>query len=340
VVAVAEGTSPAAALPVDSSVEKEPESSVPAPMEPPAELQTEFRAAPRSNSFMPGRRFGDFDELPGRFPSSAPISRSEPMEFTAAAPTETAAVAVDTEAVEPVPDADTREVAVALGIPISIAGLVGILWIFVAFVLLVRLARSWFALRKLCRGAVAVDDATARLCERLATSFGIPSPELRRSPFVSSPCVIGIRRPMILLGDDVAPLDAADVLAHELAHVARHDGLWNLLRQIATSCLFPQPLLWWLSRRLEATAEEICDDNVVRLGADRVRYVEQLYDLAVLMLPSPAATAIGMKTARRMLIHAFAGEIIERIRNPQAREELDKVVWERLEANPHLTEPE
>jgi hypothetical protein len=36
-----------------------------------------------------------------------------------------------------------------------------------------------------------------------------------------------------------------------------------------------------------------------------------------------------------MLIHAFAGEIIERIRLPALREELDKLVWDRLEAN-HL----
>ncbi len=48
---------------------------------------------------------------------------------------------------------------------------------------------------------------------------------------------------------------------------------------------------------------------------------------------------LGLKTARRMLIHAFAGEIIERVRYAPAREELDKLVWDRLEANPHLTEP-
>jgi Fe-S cluster assembly protein SufD len=47
---------------------------------------------------------------------------------------------------------------------------------------------------------------------------------------------------------------------------------------------------------------------------------------------------IGAETARRMLIHAFAGEIIERIRHAPAREELDKLVWERLEANPLVAE--
>jgi Fe-S cluster assembly protein SufD len=41
-------------------------------------------------------------------------------------------------------------------------------------------------------------------------------------------------------------------------------------------------------------------------------------------------------TARRMLIHAFAGEIIERIKCEPVRETLDKLVWERLESGHHL----
>ncbi|MCU0770438.1 MAG: Fe-S cluster assembly protein SufD [Verrucomicrobia bacterium] len=43
---------------------------------------------------------------------------------------------------------------------------------------------------------------------------------------------------------------------------------------------------------------------------------------------------LGQDTARRMLIHAFAGEITERIWHDAVREELDQVVWDRLEAHP------
>ena len=50
------------------------------------------------------------------------------------------------------------------------------------------------------------------------------------------------------------------------------------------------------------------------------------------------ARGIGAETARRMLIHAFAGEIIERIQHAPAREELDKLVWERLEQHPRIGE--
>lgn len=40
---------------------------------------------------------------------------------------------------------------------------------------------------------------------------------------------------------------------------------------------------------------------------------------------------IGLDTARRMLIHAFAGEIIDRVKHDALREELDALVWDRLE---------
>jgi Fe-S cluster assembly protein SufD len=50
------------------------------------------------------------------------------------------------------------------------------------------------------------------------------------------------------------------------------------------------------------------------------------------------ARGLSADTARRMLIHAFAGEITERIRHAPAREELDRLLWGRLEANPLVGE--
>ncbi len=56
--------------------------------------------------------------------------------------------------------------------------------------------------------------------------------------------------------------------------------------------------------------------------------VGQLDDQAIFYL---RARGIGLETARRMLIHAFAGEIIARVRHEAIRDELDKLVWDRLE---------
>jgi Fe-S cluster assembly protein SufD len=61
--------------------------------------------------------------------------------------------------------------------------------------------------------------------------------------------------------------------------------------------------------------------------------IGQLNDESIFYL---RARGIPEATARRMLIHAFAGEIVERIRCVPVREELDKIVWDRLEASAHL----
>jgi Fe-S cluster assembly protein SufD len=63
--------------------------------------------------------------------------------------------------------------------------------------------------------------------------------------------------------------------------------------------------------------------------------IGQLNDESIFYLRS---RGIPENTARRMLIHAFAGEIIERVKCGPVREELDKIVWDRLEANTSLRE--
>jgi Fe-S cluster assembly protein SufD len=45
------------------------------------------------------------------------------------------------------------------------------------------------------------------------------------------------------------------------------------------------------------------------------------------------ARGIGKETARRMLMHSFAGEIIDRIHCDPVREELNQLIWDRLEQN-------
>jgi Fe-S cluster assembly protein SufD len=61
--------------------------------------------------------------------------------------------------------------------------------------------------------------------------------------------------------------------------------------------------------------------------------VGQLNDESIFYL---RARGIPLETARRILIHAFAGEIIDRVRCEPLREELDRLVWDRLEENPHV----
>ena len=93
----------------------------------------------------------------------------------------------------------------------------------------------------------------------------------------------------------------AQTFVHEMAHLVRRDGLWNLLRRFATAGLWLQPLIWLLSRRLEIAAEEVCDDYVVHLGAERMHYAGHLLELAGRALPPVAPASVGMISLRSML---------------------------------------
>jgi Fe-S cluster assembly protein SufD len=64
--------------------------------------------------------------------------------------------------------------------------------------------------------------------------------------------------------------------------------------------------------------------------------IGQLNDESIFYL---RARGIPREKARRMLIHAFAGEIIDRVRCAALREELDRLVWDRLEQNQQIEGP-
>jgi peptidoglycan/xylan/chitin deacetylase (PgdA/CDA1 family) len=80
-----------------------------------------------------------------------------------------------------------------------------------------------------------------------------------------------------LAGLTPAQLDA--LLAHELAHVRRHDYLVNLLQSLAETLLFYHPAAHWLSRRVRAEREHVCDDLAVEATGDAITYARALVAL-------------------------------------------------------------
>ncbi len=176
-----------------------------------------------------------------------------------------------------------------------------VLWLAISGVLLVRLAAAWWRLSRLRQGAAAADAAILATCGEMAERLGVAAPEVLKSPYLPSPCLAGLRRPAVLLPEAELSLSLRDVLVHELAHLVRRDCHWNLLRQLATSVFFFQPLLWKVSSRLEATAEEVCDDYVVHFGGDRHEYAYRLVDIAELSAAPVAPAGLGIVSLRSML---------------------------------------
>ncbi len=178
-------------------------------------------------------------------------------------------------------------------------------WLMGTAILAARMLVGHRLMARLRGTAIPAEPEAQALCHELAGRMRLRLPGVLRSPFLSSPCLDGLRRPAILLPED-AEQHLRDTFVHELAHLGRRDGLWNLLRQMATAALWVQPLLWVLSRRIEETAEEVCDDFVVAFGADRGRYAGHLLELAERRLPPLAPSAVGMISLRSLLARRIA----------------------------------
>ncbi len=97
------------------------------------------------------------------------------------------------------------------------------------------------------------------------------SVSLLQSSWINSPLVIGAFKPLILLPASLVvglPPDELDsILAHELAHVMRHDYLLNLLQIAVETLLFYHPAVWWISSRIRIERENCCDDIAIHTFA-------------------------------------------------------------------------
>lgn len=169
-------------------------------------------------------------------------------------------------------------------------------WAGAAGFLLLRLKISHRRIARMLQESDLADVRVFESCNAIADELAVPPPEVRVHTGIRSPLLIGIWRPAILLPDvkGIEDLVATrEVLLHELAHRARHDCFWHLLGRIVLAALWVQPLLWLLVRRIEETAEDVCDNYVLEHARDRRAYAEQLVALAEQLQFSPAESLAG-----------------------------------------------
>ncbi len=159
------------------------------------------------------------------------------------------------------------------------------LWLFGVTVLLLRTFRAWYHIRRLHKAALAWTPSSwqlpaNRLTQRLRLRKAVRVVEFTA---VDVPTVIGWLRPVIILPlaavAQLSPGQVEAVLAHELAHVRRHDYLVNLLQGVAEAVLFYHPAIWWLSGRLREEREHCCDDLAIEICGDRDNYATALAEL-------------------------------------------------------------
>jgi len=156
-------------------------------------------------------------------------------------------------------------------------------WAVCALVLAARMVLGLLWIERAATRERADPAWQARL-ERLAGQFGIErAVRVRIVERLGSPITAGWWRPVVLvpasLVSGMSPHLLEALLAHEMAHIKRHDYLVNLGQNIVETLLFYHPAVWWISGRIRVEREQIADDVAARILGEPRRLALALSEL-------------------------------------------------------------
>jgi len=191
---------------------------------------------------------------------------------------------------------------------VGIWGWVVCLWIGGVLLLSLRATGGWMRAQRLKRRVLPASSEVQNMMTRLKQRLRIAAPvRFYASALVQVPTVIGWIRPYLLLPvttlTGLSELQLEAILAHELAHIRRHDYLMNLLQTAIETVLFYHPAVWWVGKQMRIEREHCCDDIAVAVCGNAVEYAGALAELEHIRgrVAEPALAATG-------------GELLGRIR--------------------------
>jgi Zn-dependent protease with chaperone function len=200
-------------------------------------------------------------------------------------------------------------------------GAVMLVWILGAAGFGVRLIGGWWQARRLTeRNVVPLGEPWTGRLRELAHRLEVSRPvRLLESAAISAPLVLGWLRPVILmpvgLVTNLSPGEVDAILAHELAHLRRHDYLVNLAQRVTEALLFYHPAVWWVSERIRTERENCCDDLAALAVGDGRVVARALVALAERNVGIPALAlaadggALGERVRRLLGAESAGGRI-------------------------------
>jgi beta-lactamase regulating signal transducer with metallopeptidase domain len=165
-------------------------------------------------------------------------------------------------------------------------GLVLALWTTLGLAGVAGLLASWTCLRRRLLGRELLSEGPLharfeRLRERARVRTRV---RLSVSPRIAAPFSTGLFRPEVCLPravlTDLTGAQQEALLAHELAHLVRHDPAWFGVGFLIEKLFFFQPLNRLARRQLSELAELACDDWAVRWTGARLALASCLTEVA------------------------------------------------------------
>jgi TonB family protein len=169
----------------------------------------------------------------------------------------------------------------AFALPANTARAVAAIYLLLALCLAWRLVAAWVRARRLVRAAQPLPEASAvhAALQRQCEALQLRVPRVRLSAGVAGPALAGTLRPTLLLPTDLADMTGPEieaVLAHELAHLRRHDSSIHLVCSLLLVPAGFHPVALWVAWRVRQTREMACDAEAAGSVGSVTQYARAL----------------------------------------------------------------
>lgn len=174
------------------------------------------------------------------------------------------------------------------------AWLLGALTVLAAALLRQRRFHQHLATRPL-----ADDLHLTSLITHLSSQVRVPTPQIVLTAPGTTPALVGLRQPKILLPSDWAARftdrSLRHVLLHELFHVRHRDLLWNWAATAVQALHWFNPLVWFVVSRFQADRELRCDAGALAILApsERLDYGHTLLRIQETFFAPPAIAGLA-----------------------------------------------
>lgn len=201
------------------------------------------------------------------------------------------------------------------------------IWFIGLLFLSIRMITGFLYTRKLKRHRlVELDAKILRTIEEYAKRLNIRRKvDAFLSPLVKTPVTFGTFKPLILFPiaafTGLSTKDVEAIIAHELAHIVRHDYLFNIFQSIIETIFFYHPAVWMISRQIRNERENSCDNIAINITGDKNAYIKSLAKVQISQMEHEHLA---------MAFAASKGGILQRIKRLQTQVAVNTNFTEKL----------
>ena len=187
-------------------------------------------------------------------------------------------------------------------------------WLIGTILFLIRFLGGYVYLRHIVKHALPGENRLITVLKRINKKYRINRViSIKESALITTPMVVGYIKPVILfpvgLALQLSVSEVEAIIAHELAHVKRHDYILNIIQLITESIFYYHPAMWYMSSKVREERENCCDDMAIKVTNSSMSYARTLIKLQEYNMKNiqPALAMVNNKKAFSDRIHRIIG---------------------------------